>query len=69
MQQEETRQICDSLGAVFETALTIDTTFLVADATEGDKYRVRVGLPPRLMELSFVVYAGSRREWDTGLAL
>jgi hypothetical protein len=32
----------ESLGGLFESALTLDTTFLIADRTEGDKYRVRV---------------------------
>jgi len=34
----------ESLGGIFESALTLDTTFLIADRTEGDKYRVRITL-------------------------
>lgn len=32
--------MCEALGAVFEQVLTTETTFLIADATESDKYKV-----------------------------
>lgn len=38
--QEDVRQITESLGGVFEPSLKLDTTFLIADQPDGDKYRV-----------------------------
>ena len=38
--REEVRRMCSTLGATFEPVLAVDATFLLADRTEGDKYRV-----------------------------
>ena len=32
--------MCDTTGARFEASLTVDTTFLLAEQSEGEKYRV-----------------------------
>lgn len=33
--------MCAALGAIFEQVLTTETTFLLADTTGSDKYKVR----------------------------
>jgi glutathione S-transferase len=38
--REEVRRMCSTLGATFEPVLAADATFLLADRTMGDKYRV-----------------------------
>ena len=38
--REEVRRMCSTLGATFEPVLAADATFLLADRTAGDKYRV-----------------------------
>lgn len=36
--------MCAALGAIFEQVLTTETTFLLADTTGSDKYKVRLAV-------------------------
>lgn len=62
--QEDLRRICNSLGATFDLALQVNTTFLIADKTEGQKYEAAVDNAIPVLRSSFLADLHAR--WISG---
>ena len=56
--------MCETLGATFDLALQVNTTFLIADQTQGQKYEAAVENAIPVLRSSFLADLHAR--WISG---